>query len=60
MKLKASEWQKLLESVEGIRKALGLAEENMKVEFQEDGLFIRGEANVYVLTLAIKIKETHE
>ena len=57
MILKASEWQKLLKSTEEIRKAFGMSENDMKVEFLEDGLFMRGEANDCYITLTIKRKE---
>lgn len=57
MMLKASEWQKLMEATEEIRKACGMSDNDMKVEILEDGLFIRGEANGCTITLAIKKKE---
>lgn len=57
MLLKSSEWQKLLQSTEEIRKAFGMSENDMKIEFLGDGLLMRGEANDCYITLAIKRKE---
>lgn len=57
MILKSSEWQKLLQSTEEIRKAFGMSENDLKVEFLGGGLFMRGEANGCYITLAIKRKE---
>ena len=58
MILKSSEWLKLMESTEEIRKAFGMSENDMKVEFLEDGIFMRGETNGCYITLTIKRKET--
>lgn len=57
MILKSSEWQKLLKSIEEIRKAFGMSENDIKIEFLGDGLLMRGEANGCYITIAIKRKE---
>ncbi len=57
MTLKATQWTTLLKSIDQIRNSLNIDEESMSVGFLPDGLYIQGESNGCLITVAIKRKE---